>query len=743
MPTELVERPPLHPNTFLRRPNDGHDEAPLPPPSPSRSQNRIAVIATCCLLMTALITLPHFQHHRTNIRTGAEGLISGVLKGSVSDAPQPAVGSVAPSAISTKRPAATAETPPPTTVAAIDSIDTAKARPPGPKGESKIDTAPSMKGARMVPDTVRAQGSWLRIPFGASGGGAGLLPLGCYPYTSITDVRVICMAPPSKESADNVTAGGEPPAKRDADPENGGGGTTAPGEEPSTPKKQRKKGKKSKRAAATDDGDTTVAAEGTEPKGKSEATTPSPPEEAAVRKMHVAKTLVEEAPDEASAATASALTFPLSFTVEHDARVVPLGVVCTSGCSKATILKGQQPSVKRLGESITSTLRITIESVADVVPDSPCARFVRQEGSSSVASLKDVCFFGFDFVVKMASSSDTAPAAPLPVCFLSVGDWGKSPGVDSVADAMTKEAVQGGDMIKFVISTGDNFYPTGVTSVQDPHWENTFEGPFCHPAMLFVKWLVCAGNHDQWGIKPQLQYSKLFNPKPSPSRRKGKCPSMRPPGFRSRWHFPSRLFALDVPLYTVNDASQQQQGALSSAVRVVTLDTYGKDTPKQVAFAESSFQADTQADSEVWRLLLNHAPVFSGSAHGQEPRTPVLRKALQPMLERRKVHMYLNGDDHVLEILRDPPLGGGDNENTTWATEYFVNGAGGGSHLYGSIKLPQTVYMTGNEKTKGFMKHCVKSVATKGGKMITELVTTALNDRNAVLFKHKTPFQQD
>jgi acid phosphatase len=54
-----------------------------------------------------------------------------------------------------------------------------------------------------------------------------------------------------------------------------------------------------------------------------------------------------------------------------------------------------------------------------------------------------------------------------------------------------------------VLALGDNFYQSGVASVDDPLWKSVYEDVYTHPA-LNVPWHVALGNHDYRG-NPQAQ----------------------------------------------------------------------------------------------------------------------------------------------------------------------------------------------------------------------------------------------
>src|SRR4051794_19915074 len=77
------------------------------------------------------------------------------------------------------------------------------------------------------------------------------------------------------------------------------------------------------------------------------------------------------------------------------------------------------------------------------------------------------------------------------VRFIALGDTGKgNPGQYQVGAAMgTHCATFGCD---FVVLLGDNFYPNGVGSTDDPQWETAFKKPY---ETVNVPFYAVLGNH--------------------------------------------------------------------------------------------------------------------------------------------------------------------------------------------------------------------------------------------------------
>jgi hypothetical protein len=84
-------------------------------------------------------------------------------------------------------------------------------------------------------------------------------------------------------------------------------------------------------------------------------------------------------------------------------------------------------------------------------------------------------------------------AAATDPAFLVLGDWGHGVSADqrkvAVQMAKTAEAIGA----RFVISTGDNFYPAGAQSMEDAQWVTSFEDVY-NASALMLPWYITLGN---------------------------------------------------------------------------------------------------------------------------------------------------------------------------------------------------------------------------------------------------------
>ncbi|MCM3876004.1 MAG: tartrate-resistant acid phosphatase type 5 family protein [Thermoanaerobaculia bacterium] len=264
-----------------------------------------------------------------------------------------------------------------------------------------------------------------------------------------------------------------------------------------------------------------------------------------------------------------------------------------------------------------------------------------------------------------AALSQGEPAAP-PLTFLAIGDWGRGGefGQRDVAAQMGAFAER--SPVRFIVSTGDNFYEYGVKSAADPLWKRSFEDVYTAKSLM-VPWYVALGNHDHRGsAAAEIEYGKT-----SP-----------------RWRMPDLYYTLTEK---VSATSMLQLFVLDtspfiSAYRgsLSVTKVAGLDPKTQLAWLEKEL-ANSNAS---WKIVVGHHPVYSAGEHGN---TRELIRDVKPLLERYGVRIYLNGHDHDLQHLREG------------AVHYFTSGAGSKTNEAG--RDPRTLFSRG--KTPGFMAFSV------------------------------------
>jgi acid phosphatase len=208
--------------------------------------------------------------------------------------------------------------------------------------------------------------------------------------------------------------------------------------------------------------------------------------------------------------------------------------------------------------------------------------------------------------------------------FAVIGDWGKgTPEQRREAEALGR--VAGDHSARFIISTGDNFYPRGVTSVSDPNWKTLFEDVYSAPSLM-VPWHVVLGNHDHRGsTAAQIAYSKTSE----------------------RWRLPA-------PFHKHSERIGDTVDADFFFLDTTPLYQASRWPWRLWPFENEQYawlKRELAASAADWKIVVGHHPVLSGGRHGN---TPILIEKLQPLFEKYGVDAYLNGHDHALEhIVKD------------------------------------------------------------------------------------------
>jgi tartrate-resistant acid phosphatase type 5 len=282
--------------------------------------------------------------------------------------------------------------------------------------------------------------------------------------------------------------------------------------------------------------------------------------------------------------------------------------------------------------------------------------------------------------------------------FLVIGDWGRCGEFyqKEVAEQLSYASVSGN--ASFIISTGDNFYPSGVAGTEDPLWEKSFENIYTQFS-LQKDWYVVLGNHD-YKINPQaeVEYSKKS----------------------SRWIMPSRYYSVKMPL----------NGDTNSKVLFVFMDTsplidkyysdavYGKTVKSQDTSAQKRWLIQVLSDKDPtikWKFVVGHHPLYTSGKRIKSGETLQFRKLTENIFKQYKVDAYLCGHEHQLEYIK--PAG---------RTHYFISGAGSEVR---EVKgdLPESVFKASDH---GFMlfsmtkSHFKVQVINWTGAILNEQVIT-------------------
>lgn len=218
-----------------------------------------------------------------------------------------------------------------------------------------------------------------------------------------------------------------------------------------------------------------------------------------------------------------------------------------------------------------------------------------------------------------------------PLRFIVAGDAGTGdPHLHNGIVALTKAM-----RIDAILLVGDNIYPCGVTSVDDPQWKKVT----VNFADAGVPIYPVLGNHD-YGDPTPVNGKTVYCGNPSPQSQ------VRATGRQPHWVFPARNYALRSPI-----------------IDVIMIDTQ----PIASEFAEPFMGSETvqgelewvaralQGSGKGWRIAVGHHTIFSSGVHGignhRDQRH--LRADLLPLLRQQNVDLYISGHDHDAELIGD------------------------------------------------------------------------------------------
>lgn len=186
---------------------------------------------------------------------------------------------------------------------------------------------------------------------------------------------------------------------------------------------------------------------------------------------------------------------------------------------------------------------------------------------------------------------------------------------------------------------GDNFYPRGVTSADDPLWTTLYTDIY---GSLDLPFWVALGNHDYLG-DPDAQVG-------------WKTPAET----ASTWNMPARHYSWALgPIRLIAIDSNQLGGAQKRWFR----------SALQAPAPAPAPAPDPAGPSAQWTVVYGHHPLWSGGAHGDSQEL----RSWAPLLQR--ADFYLCGHDHDQQVIVRPGL-----------VEVVMGGGGAGLRPAGPIE---------------------------------------------------------
>lgn len=233
--------------------------------------------------------------------------------------------------------------------------------------------------------------------------------------------------------------------------------------------------------------------------------------------------------------------------------------------------------------------------------------------------------------------------------FIVMGDWGVDntqlfkvvTQMDSVTQYLSP---------RFIVTTGDNFYENGVTSVSDPLW-SIYTNNFTAPS-LDIPWYVTVGNHDHQGsIQAQIDYTLIDD----------------------NWTLPYNF-------YKRSEAVNQSSDSVDLLFYDSQLLRSWPDSLNQLNWIDSILSASTNK----WKLFFGHHTIYSYGFHGKGQN---LISTLTTKFNSFEIDAYICGHDHDLQHLQRPS-----------GVDYLISGSA--AKLRSVSSGPETLFA---KSTPGFL----------------------------------------
>jgi len=228
--------------------------------------------------------------------------------------------------------------------------------------------------------------------------------------------------------------------------------------------------------------------------------------------------------------------------------------------------------------------------------------------------------------------------------FLVFGDFGyvdddkPNPEMQKFGDFIFNRVMRTFFNYDFFISLGDNFYPYGLTSVNDKKADVLLEDTF-KMTQLGLDWYPILGNHDLIGSyhaalnlnkkfplwkQTEAYYHKIFNI----------GNSQKKAGF---------VFLNSCDLVCTKKSNPECYKSMWKNVKFDKIQ-------EQLDYLDATLKMMSQDADIAWKVVVIHNAIFSaGIRHGDNPE---LIELVLPILNKYKVDVVLSGHDHSVQYLR-------------------------------------------------------------------------------------------
>ncbi len=233
------------------------------------------------------------------------------------------------------------------------------------------------------------------------------------------------------------------------------------------------------------------------------------------------------------------------------------------------------------------------------------------------------------------------------VHFFSFGDWGSGT-QDQKNVALETGKICHKYHCDFGLFLGDNFYPAGVSSTQDPYWQSRYRDLY-HD--LKIPLYAALGNHD-WKGNPQAEIDFTKDD-----------PYWRMPDYQYSFRYPEKESLLQVFVIDSDHSDHQAQEWLKEAIK---------------------------KSKATWKILAFHHPLLNnGTEHPSDEKK--LWPHLRPIV-CGKIDLFLAGHEHIFSHLKG--------KLDECPVEQMVIGTGG-KELYKVGKTPEGASVLYSESQYG------------------------------------------
>lgn len=234
-----------------------------------------------------------------------------------------------------------------------------------------------------------------------------------------------------------------------------------------------------------------------------------------------------------------------------------------------------------------------------------------------------------------------------PITLAALGDWGRYGlfGQTRVANALAS-TMTGVSTRAAVLSTGDNFYQTGVKGLHDPQFNSSFEAVYSHLPLRTVPWYSILGNHDHLGsIQAQTTYTTRS----------------------TRWRMPAPYYSQRLTPHLLAiflDTTPFVDGNYGKIAR----DTNRQNPTEQLNWFKSLLK---NADPNVYFLIVAHHNMYSMSTD-DHLGVAEIRNAFEPVIKpyHNRLIAYVSGHEHALMHMQPYP------SDDEFVVDHFLSGAG-------------------------------------------------------------------